>query len=123
MTRDRETKDPNVDTFDHVGEREHEAPPAIEPITASALRIGPPASARGEIFAAGCIKPTSGIPVTRMFDSGDVIGIADVAADGTVTIRLAPGVEVPAGAHVEIDGDNPRSSWVTQAAPTCEARS
>jgi hypothetical protein len=27
------------------------------------------------------------------------------------------------GARVEVDGDNPRSSWVTEAAPTCEARS
>jgi len=98
---DRDSRDPNADTFDHVGEREHEAPPAIEPITARALRIGPPASDRGEIFAAGCIKPTRGIPVTRLFDAGDVIGTADVAADGTVTIRLAPGVAVPAGAHVE----------------------
>jgi hypothetical protein len=211
MTDDQWSRDPNVDTFDHVGERDHEGPPATEPIKALALRIGPPANERGEIFAAGSIKPTNGIPVTRMFDSSDVIGTADVAADGTVTIRLGPGVAVPAGAtvetglgfrvhrdrwdgddrvveeleaitvgvefkpaaprpaaggiheagplehavqlcrrcgavlsdyrgamipigdpplvgwaigaHVEVDGDNPRSSWVTEAAPTCEARS
>ncbi len=72
-----------------------------EPITACVLRIGPPANYRGEIFAAGCIKPTNGIPVTLRFNVEDVIGTADVAADGSATIRLAPGVDVPAGAHVE----------------------
>jgi hypothetical protein len=62
-------------------------------VKAQAVRIGPPADARhGEIFAPGSIKPTTGIPVTRAFDSRDVIGTAALDADGAAFVELAPGV-------------------------------
>lgn len=92
---DQGSRDLNVDTFDHVGERPHD-PPAPTPgtIKAQVVRIGPPADARhAEIFAAGSIKSAT-VPVTRAFDSSDVIGAAEIREDGSAKIALAPGVDV-----------------------------
>lgn len=56
------------------------------------IRLGPPAE-EGSILAPGCIKATRQIPVTRNFDGREVIGVADVEADGSATIVLAWRVE------------------------------
>ncbi len=64
---------------------------------AQVVRLGPPADARhAEIYAPGSIKPAT-VPVTRAFDSSDVIGAAEISADGSARITLiagAPGVDV-----------------------------
>jgi hypothetical protein len=61
---------------------------------AQVVRIGPPADSRhAEIFAPGSIAPST-VPVTRAFDSSEVIGSAEIRADGSAEITLAPGVDV-----------------------------
>lgn len=92
---------PYGDELDPVHERPDDDGQAALPIKAQAIRLGPPADSRGTIVAPGSIKPAKGLPVTRMFDASDVIGTADLEADGSGTIRLAPGVHVGAGRVVD----------------------
>lgn len=47
---------------------------------------------RGDIFPAGCVKTTSGIPVTVAFDPGNVLGTATIREDGTAEITFGPRV-------------------------------
>ncbi len=99
MTRDRDTKDPNVDTFDHVGARE----------TA-------PAPAADGIHEAGPLD--GGVQVCRRCG-----GILSDYRGAMIPIGDPPLTGWAIGAFVEVQGERPRSSWVTEAAPTCGEKS
>jgi len=64
------------------------------------VRIGPPADERHrEIYAPGSIKPAT-IPVTRAFDANDMIGGAEIFADGSARLALAGRVDGAKIRHV-----------------------
>jgi hypothetical protein len=89
-----DSRDPNVEAFDHVGARETAAPPAAGVLKVQVVRFGPPADARhAEIYAPGSVKAAGPIPVTRAFDARDVIGTAAIDEKGAAVIAFAPGIQ------------------------------
>lgn len=95
------SKDPNADTFDHVGERD---------------TLGAPVPVIPGIHEAGPLE-ANGIQLCRRCQR-----ILSDYRGAMVPVGDPPLVGWAVGAHVEVDGDNPRSSWLTEEAPTCELR-
>lgn len=136
MTHDRETKDPNVDTFDHIGARETSpapGPPTLEDrIAAIEAALGQRIAVleeRDVIRARRAIVPLVG-PSDAIHEAGLLVdGIQQcrrcsaVLSDyrGAMQLSIDPPLTgYKPGANVETSGPG---SWVTDAAPTCEARS
>ena len=135
---DRDTKDPNVDTFDHVGARDTSPaqaprPPTLEEQIAAieaALekRIGV-LEERDAIRGWRSINPI-GKPADAIHEAGALVdGLQQcrrcfaVLSDYRGAMQLSsdpPLTGYSRGAYVETSGPG---SWVTDAAPTCEAQS
>jgi hypothetical protein len=94
------SRDPNVDTFDHVGERD---------------TLGEPVPVIPGIHVAGRLE--NGLQLCERCRR-----ILTDYRNAMIPIGSPSLVGWAPGAHVEVDGENPRSAWVTTEAPTCELR-
>ncbi len=98
---DQWSRDPNVDTFDHVGARD---------------TLGEPVPVIPGIHVADVLDENGLQLCTRCRR------ILTDYRNAMIPIGSPSLVGWAIGAHVEVDGDNPRSAWVTEEAPTCELR-
>ena len=109
---DQDTRNPNADTFDHVGARAHET--TTPPFEVQFVeRIGEPADQHGDVYAPGSIKATGNVPVLLAFNFDQQIGVADVRENGTGRIKLYPqaGIDPAMIEHVGISFRPIRSHW------------
>ena len=97
----RDSRDPNVDTFDHVGERD---------------TLGDPVPVIPGIHEAGPLA-ANGLQLCRRCQR-----ILTDYRRAMIPIGSPSLVGWAIGAHVWVDGENPRAAWVTEEAPTCELR-
>lgn len=101
MSNDQDSRDPNVDTFDHVGDRD---------------TLGDPVPVIPGIHEAGPLE-ASGLQLCRRCQR-----ILTDYRGAMIPIGSPSLVGWAIGAHVWVDGENPRAAWVTEEAPTCELR-
>jgi hypothetical protein len=95
------SKDPNADTFDHVGERDTlGAPVVVDP----GIHVADVLDESGLQLCQRCRR-------ILVDYRGTMIPAGSPSLNGW-----------PVGAFVEVDGENPRSSVLTVEAPTCEIR-
>jgi hypothetical protein len=95
------SRDPNLDTFDHVGERDTLGAPVI---VIPGIHVAGALDEHGLQLCERCQRILVDYPR----------GLIPIGAPSLVGWAL--------GAHVEVDNGNPRSAWVTAEAPTCELR-
>jgi hypothetical protein len=57
-------------------------------VKAQVLSFDAPADARGDVFAPGCLKAAT-VPVILGFDPHTIIGLAEIAEDGSAELTIA----------------------------------